>query len=553
MVTYIYFVKCPNCEDEHFDFFDDAKSFAMSRLSDKPVITQTEVDRNDFGECTDHCDLGTVWSWEEAVGDPESEPVTSITFTKDDIGSDYDPDNDPEFQDDEDFKMINEELLESRRISFNNKEDQQEFFKLCKETGMITGADLDRFMKDYDANDGDLLDKLRAYKDELDNSIDECVERKPIPEGMTIEQLVETMEENEETVECSVCEELFPKTDGVKHGHGYICPTCQNTESEEVVDEEDPFNQEFPETEDAIPTDFSDVEAGRAVADLVVDEFDAISGYDMAAEVIENSEIPEEKQAEILDTLDHIREEEVEHIDELRDIAIEDKEDEVLDEDLDEEPGETIQCAGCEETFPKDECFHKEGIGYLCGDCEDRIVKCTWCDELYDKGECRYEVDLGWLCDRCEAAIKSRGETLTFREGNYWDFLDEKLDLGDIDFSNCVTSSDAEIYGLESTGDNNYKAVLMKRYEDIDLMNFDEPQAVHDEMLKLNGMFVFHFNKSGAPELSSWNPELCNSLSGCNIYFDDERYEIAVARAWNTEHVPNTTNEDSEDFFNQEF
>jgi hypothetical protein len=93
-----------------------------------------------------------------------------------------------------------------------------------------------------------------------------------------------------------------------------------------------------------------------------------------------------------------------------------------------EENEDTVECAGCEELFPKDECFHKEGIGYLCGDCEDRIVKCTWCDELYDKSECRYEVDLGWLCDRCEAAIKSRGETLTFREGNYWDFLDEEVE-----------------------------------------------------------------------------------------------------------------------------
>jgi hypothetical protein len=55
-------------------------------------------------------------------------------------------------------------------------------------------------------------------------------------------------------------------------------------------------------------------------------------------------------------------------------------------------------------------------------------VECAWCEELFDKSECRREVNLGWLCGRCEAAIKSRGETLTFREGNYWDFLDENLD-----------------------------------------------------------------------------------------------------------------------------
>jgi hypothetical protein len=55
-------------------------------------------------------------------------------------------------------------------------------------------------------------------------------------------------------------------------------------------------------------------------------------------------------------------------------------------------------------------------------------VECTWCEDLFDKSECRYEVNLGWLCDRCQSAIMSRGETLTFREGNYWDFLNEDLD-----------------------------------------------------------------------------------------------------------------------------
>ena len=254
MITYIYFVKCPNCEDEHFDFFDEAKCYAMGRLGQKPIITQTEVNRNDFGECTDHCDLGTVWSWEDVVGkDFVAEPVEQV-FTKDDLKN-LPMDNDPEFDsEDNDFRFINEELLEGRSIS-NNEEDRKEFFKLCKETGMITAADLDRFMKDHDANDSNLLDKLRDYKAELDSvDIEESCERKPIPEGMTIEDLVEEMEKNEDDVEC------------------------------------------------------------------------------------------------------------------------------------------------------------------------------TWCNDLFDKSECRYEVDLGWLCSRCEMAIKSRGETLTFREGNYWDFLDEDFE-----------------------------------------------------------------------------------------------------------------------------
>ena len=228
MITYTYIVKCPECEDEFFDFFDEAKEFALGCMSKKPIITQTEVNRNDFGECTDHCDLGTVWSWEDMMKETDTEPTVSV-FTKDDLKRMVDG-KDPEF-------------------------------------------------------------------DDIDNSVDfeidevsetPTIERKPIPDGMTIDQLKEAMEENEDTVEC----------------------------------------------------------------------------------------------------------------------------------------------AGCEELFPKEECFHKDGIGWLCGDCEDRVVKCVWCNELYDRSECRWEVDFeGWLCGRCEMAIKSRGETLTFREGNYWDFLDEEVSV----------------------------------------------------------------------------------------------------------------------------
>lgn len=201
MVTYIYFVKCPNSEDEHFDFFDEAKEFALGCLGQKPIITQTEVCRNDFGECTDSADLGTVWSWEDIVGkETDAEPTTAI-FSKDDFKDfegDYNPENDPEF------------------YNVDNSVDSE---PVTSEVSAIDGVP-DNF-------------------------------RKPIPEGMTIEQLVEEMEENEDTVEC------------------------------------------------------------------------------------------------------------------------------------------------------------------------------TWCNDFFDKSECRKEVDLGWLCSRCEMAIKSRGETLTFKENNYWDDLDE--------------------------------------------------------------------------------------------------------------------------------
>lgn len=223
MTEYIYIVKCDDCEDEIFNFFTDARMQCDLVMSKHPIITQVEIERNDFGECTDHHDLGTVWSWEDLMKETDAEPTKNI-FTKGDL----------------------------KRMS--GREDPE-----------------------FDTIDNS-----------VDFEIDETSEvaRKPIPEGMSIKELVEAMEENEDTVEC----------------------------------------------------------------------------------------------------------------------------------------------VGCEELFPKEDCSFNKEIGWVCPDCEDRLVKCTWCEDLFDKSDCRYEVDLGWLCDHCQSAIMSRGETLTFKEGNYWDFLDESAD-----------------------------------------------------------------------------------------------------------------------------
>lgn len=239
MTQYIYFVKCPNCEDEHFDFFDEAKEFALGCLSQKPVITQIEVCRNDFGECTDSTDLGTIWSWEDMMKDMPSDDAT--VFSK------------SETLDDTDY--------------FN---EFDEFTVLDNVPDNYSGPAIETAP----------------------------VERKPIPDGMTVKDLVEAMEENEDQVECVACEELHDKAD----------------------------------------------------------------------------------------------------------------------------------------------CTYDENHGWLCADCQDNVVECTWCNELYDRSECRYEVNLEWLCSSCEAAIKSRGETLTFKEGSYWDFLDEDVEadtLQEAKSTNC--------------------------------------------------------------------------------------------------------------------
>jgi hypothetical protein len=161
------------------------------------------------------------------------------------------------------------------------------------------------------------------------------------------------------------------------------------------------------------------------------------------------------------------------------------------------------------------------------------MVECTLCNDLFDRSACRKELNLGWVCRRCADDLAARGEGPVFKEDNYWDFLDEKLDL-DIDFSQVIDSSDMEIWGVESAGEDTYKAVLLKRFENVPFRGGrDEIEKVESEMFDLGGLFVFHFGKDGLPRLGRWDPELLNSLGNCEIIFDNERYDRAVEETLN--------------------
>jgi hypothetical protein len=294
MVTYIYFVKCPNCEDEHFDFFDDAKAFALGCLSQKPIITQTEVCRNDFGECTDSCDLGTVWSWEDMMKDAEPEDTV---FSKDetfgiseglddfddfDIGPQID-----EFDNSLDFEIEDEEVSERESGYYDFEESCRKpiteateipsddcyvitttegttrFYikKIDFNSGVLPEEPYDWFTTDLSNaqtfSSAKMAGEYFAERKLADNVFalgpnnrrvrfydyvktpyecwlidagyikEACSERKPIPEGMTIEQLVEEMEENEDTVECTQCNELFDKSTCRKELNlGWCCSRC---------------------------------------------------------------------------------------------------------------------------------------------------------------------------------------------------------------------------------------------------------------------------------------------------------------------------------------
>ena len=184
MIEYIYFVKCPNCEDEPFYFFDEAKAYAMDCKAQKPIITQVEVNRNDFGECTDSKDLGTIWSCEETTEDGVADN-TPTTFSKADT-VDYDS-------------------------SFDNEFDS------------------------LDDSIDNIPDNFRnPNTDELEHSGNSY---KPVPTDMSIDELVEAMEENEDTVECKQCNELFDKHGCTfEEGVGWLCDSCHTSRSTKLAE-----------------------------------------------------------------------------------------------------------------------------------------------------------------------------------------------------------------------------------------------------------------------------------------------------------------------------
>ena len=259
MIEYIYFVKCPNCEDEPFDFFDEAKTFAMSCLTQKPVITQVEVDRNDFGECTDSHDLGTVWSWEDMMKDmPKEDELT--TFSKADTFDCGDDFFNCEFDDDcldavpDNFRRpVEEAVSDSTRAPRDSdfvivsKHPGRNYYSFLGNNLRMT-KQLDKAMPysseaeaEYDLAIAEEQSDSDRYVNSDQFFITTAAEAKKLLNDnawrkakqlsfadMTIEQLVEEMEENEDTVECKVCEELFEKAKCHKDEKlGWVCEGCR--------------------------------------------------------------------------------------------------------------------------------------------------------------------------------------------------------------------------------------------------------------------------------------------------------------------------------------
>ena len=271
----------------------------------------------------------------------------------------------------------------------------------------------------------------------------------------SMDNLVETLEENEEEVECKECFDLFPKADCIKVDLGYICPTCAGGGT---VSEDEIFKIDFPEyekfsddnamvpEEPTIPVESSEEippedpeneiipisTPEEAVPFLVRDEEEAIAGYEKAAEVVAESDL--ENKEEILDTIEHIKEEEEEHIEELTEL-LEGEEEEVPedpeDEDVKEEtPEEEVEEIDDPEAEPVEEAmsdFQRKLI--------DRLPSVT-------KEEFKTMLESGdtvkiFYGDPREPGVRSRDYEVTLVDGvyevTYWeetyndDFTDSEL------------------------------------------------------------------------------------------------------------------------------
>lgn len=130
----------------------------------------------------------------------------------------------------------------------------------------------------------------------------------------SMDNLVETLEENEDEVECKECFDLFPKVDCIRVDIGYVCPTCAG---HGIVSDEDIFKVDFPEYEkmnlenDMIPAEpVAEVEPTPEVEPI---------------EEVPVDEPTEESTEEPVDENDPVSEDEVEEI--------EDPEEEPIEED----------------------------------------------------------------------------------------------------------------------------------------------------------------------------------------------------------------------------
>ena len=66
MIEYIYFVKCPNCEDEPFTFFDEAKNLLKAQISNGEAFlkfVELVKEQSEIFDKTQNCQIGQTWKF----------------------------------------------------------------------------------------------------------------------------------------------------------------------------------------------------------------------------------------------------------------------------------------------------------------------------------------------------------------------------------------------------------------------------------------------------------------------------------------------------------
>jgi hypothetical protein len=346
VANYVYIVHSDINENNIYAEFateEEAIEYAKRHKDELTYVDKVEVALDEAGDITEIFDERTIWVYDEEDDDSEEdeelEGWSVCVVTPDDGDSDWE--------------------------YFDSEYEARDYFN--NYTSYESGREVEVQLYGPDGMED-------SYTIEADEDLDESVK---------YDELVETLEENEDIVECKECFELFPKQDCIKIEIGYICPECgkvhdccSSKESEVEIDsipdvvivDEDTFKVDFPELEridcenDMIPDEpapevendpisepecdgpecEAPVEAPvtkEEVIDVLVrDEEDAIAGYDNAEDQIDSiSDLPSEEKEEIKDVLDHIREEEIEHIEELEELVDEVEDGEILEEHVNEE------------------------------------------------------------------------------------------------------------------------------------------------------------------------------------------------------------------------
>lgn len=149
-------------------------------------------------------------------------------------------------------------------VGLLNKEteaDITEFTKLCKEVGINTVAELDRFIKEV-GTDGNLLDKIRTYRKELGSDF----QIKESLYNFTEEEMTEynmdedgiSLDSYDEYVRCNWCGEVFTVDQCIFEANmGWLCDRCESairSRGEKLVIIKNPTDEDIAKTlTEAIP------------------------------------------------------------------------------------------------------------------------------------------------------------------------------------------------------------------------------------------------------------------------------------------------------------